>query len=75
MAAEKAILLTKKAKNIRRLSEGYETLSDIQKLQGNYKEALEIFAAIIKQESVPEGLRLRARMMVQVANQNVRFKS
>lgn len=43
--------------------------------QGNYKEALEIFAAIVKQESVPEGLRLRARMMVQVATQNVRFKS
>ncbi|MBX9977299.1 MAG: tetratricopeptide repeat protein [Alphaproteobacteria bacterium] len=43
--------------------------------QGKYREALEIFADIVKQENVPEGLRLRARMMVQVANQNVRFKS
>ena len=40
ISIEKAILLTKKAKNIRRLAEGYETLSDIQKLQGNFEEAL-----------------------------------
>ena len=39
-AIEKAIVLTKKAKNIRRLYEGYRTLSYIQKTQGNFELAL-----------------------------------
>ncbi|WP_395052013.1 tetratricopeptide repeat protein [Flavobacterium sp.] len=40
-AIEKAIILTKKAKNIRRLYESYRTLSYIQKTQGNFEVALE----------------------------------
>ncbi len=41
---------------------------------GRYKDALEIFAALVKDENTPEGLRIRAQMMVQLSNQNVRFK-
>ncbi len=43
--------------------------------QGKYKESLEVFAALVKQENLPEGLRMRCQMMVQLANQNVQFKS
>ncbi len=39
-AIEKAIVLTKKAKNTRRLFESYRTLSYIQKTQGNFEAAL-----------------------------------
>ena len=41
IAIEKAIVLTNKAKNIRKLYESYRTLSYIQKTQGNFEAALE----------------------------------
>ena len=40
-AINKVIILVKKSKDIRQLSECYLTLWDIQKVQGNYKAALE----------------------------------
>ena len=40
-AISEVIAMTKKANDIRHLSLGYSTLSEIQKLLGNYKEALQ----------------------------------
>lgn len=40
-----------------------------------FKEALELFVSIVKDEGTPEGLRMRARMMSQLAQQKVSFKT
>jgi hypothetical protein len=40
----------------------------------DFKEALELFVSIVKDEGTPEGLRMRARMMSQLAQQKVSFK-